>query len=132
MNALNRRRPGSPRWRGRDIVRRNGCWPELRANIPLFEIKPFSVDGETLSNPYLTSVVRVPLNDLEAPVPVGIVSPSYALTQHRDLGDRCVENLKRLDLYYDRLNCELELTILGSRLIQSQKASMVASATPER
>ena len=113
MHAPRGRLKGSPRWRGREIVSWNGCWPDLRANIPLFEIQPFAVDGETLSNPYLTSVVRLPLNDLEASVPVGVVSPSYTLAQHRDLGDRCVETLRRLDLYYDRLNCDLELTVLG-------------------
>lgn len=113
MHAPNHRLQGTPRWRGREIVRQSGCWAELRSKIPLFEIQRFSVDGGTSFNPYLTSVVRMPLNELEAPMPVGVVSPSYALAQHRDLGDRCVETLKRLDLYYDRLNCELELTVLG-------------------
>ncbi|WP_168194178.1 DUF932 domain-containing protein [Altererythrobacter sp. TH136] len=44
---------------------------------------------------------------------MGVVSPGYYLVQHQELGDRCADILRRLDLFYERLWCELELSALG-------------------
>lgn len=114
MNAPFQSRPrGLSRWRGREVICRSGCWADLREHVPLFEMYPFAVDGEATPNPYLRSIVRMPMGPDEDPIPVGVVSPAYALAQHRLLGDLCVESLKRLGLFYDRLRCDLELTELG-------------------
>lgn len=112
MNVPNGTRALS-RWKGRNVISRTGHWSELRQGVPSFEMWPYSVDGGATENPYLRSVVRLPLTRSEQPIPVGIVSPSYALVQHRALGDFCVQTLRRLDLFYDRLRCDVELTELG-------------------
>lgn len=114
MNAPVRTGPRAlSRWKGRNVISRTGYWSELREDVPSFEMWPYSVGGGATENPYLRSVVRLPLVDSEQPIPVGIVSPGYALVQHRALGDFCVDTLRRLDLFYDRLRCDVELTELG-------------------
>lgn len=104
--------PTLARWRGRKVVQATGYWSELRGEVPTFQVCPFSTDGGP-ANPNLRTIVRTPLQPWERPLPVGVVSPGYTLVQHRELGDHCINILKKRDLFYDRLRCELELTAFG-------------------
>jgi hypothetical protein len=104
---------GLSRWRGRNVSSQSGYWSELRQEVPEFDLWPFTADGGASANPHLVSVVRLPLRREDQPIPVGVVSPNYGLVQHRALGDLCVDTLRRLNLFYDRLRCEVELTELG-------------------
>ncbi|WP_380874285.1 DUF932 domain-containing protein [Sphingomonas sp. DBB INV C78] len=79
----------------------------------MFASAPFTAGEDSRANPYLGAIVRLPLDATERPVPVGAVSPSYALVQHRGLGELCIESLQALDLYYERLRCDLEISELG-------------------
>ena len=81
--------------------------------MPTFTMDPFAVGKNYPENPHLRSIVRQPMHDDELPIPVGVVSPAYALVQHHELGSLVVESLQRLDLFYDRLRCEVGMTQLG-------------------
>jgi hypothetical protein len=81
--------------------------------LPRFDIRPFAVSPNLPANPHLNAVVRLPANEGEHPIPVGVVSPSYTLLQHAALGEAIIRGLRDLDLFYDRLRCELEITPLG-------------------
>lgn len=113
------RRPIAPwtrppsRWRGQNVSFASGSWNELREQIPQFESAPFAVGPNRLANPNLRMVVRKGDKEINDDVPVGVVSHAYSLVQHRDLGDRCVAALCGLDLFYDRLPCEVGLSTLG-------------------
>jgi len=101
------------KWRGRPVQYRSGTWREVQAMMPTFAMEPFAVGKNYPENPHLRSIVRQPMHDHELPIPVGVVSPAYALVQHHELGCLIVESLQRLDLFYDRLRCEVGMTQLG-------------------
>lgn len=101
------------KWRGRPVGRAAGSWADIEALLPRFDIRPFAMGENFPRNPHLNAVVRLPDLEGDHPIPVGVVSPSYSLVQHVELGIAIVKSLRQLDLYYDRLWCELEITALG-------------------
>jgi len=70
------------------------------------------------SNPYLRSVIRIPSNPAEYPIPVGVVSPKYTLDQHEDVALKCLEGIESAGVSSDKIRLELELNLieLGRRL----------------
>jgi hypothetical protein len=101
------------KFRGRPVQAAAGSWDAIRSLLPTFAKQPFALGENYPANPHLLSIVRQPMQWSDLPIPVGVVSPSYALVQHYELGDLIVDCLRRMDLFYDRLRCELEITALG-------------------
>ncbi len=112
-------------WLGEPIVEHQGTYDQVAGAIPLFCRRPFAlytappatdqlalVTGE---NPYFDEVVR--LNESGAQdVPVGVVSKSYKLIQHRDLFEAMVKALHELDVPLENVAVILSLTKFGGRM----------------
>jgi hypothetical protein len=101
------------RWHSRPVTYWGGRWAQLRAQIPQFQIDDFRVSNESTANPYLKSVVRLPMTLFEQAVPVGVVSSNYALVQHNAAAERCFDAIQMVGIEPDTLRCELGLTELG-------------------
>jgi hypothetical protein len=101
------------RWRARNVNYWGGRWDQIQKIIPEFKIEDFRMDPSTPVNPYLKTIVRQPVNKAEMPIPVGVVSHSYALAQHAEVAGKCFEGVKSENIQIDNLDCEIGLTDLG-------------------
>lgn len=101
------------RWNARDVKYWSGPWDNLKTLIPEFAVQDFITSGESSPNPYLKTVVRLPLEKYEKPIPVGIVSNTYTLAQHRDVASKCIEGIKQVGIDPSDLRYELGLSKLG-------------------
>lgn len=101
------------RWRARDVNFIRGPWSKLRATIPEYELGAFSVGVDGPTNPYLRSVIRLPVNPTEHPIPIATVSPTYALAPHNAVADMCIEGLHACGVEVKSLKFELGLSALG-------------------
>ena len=114
------------RWRSRTVRYWEGDWERIKARIPGFDLRPFTVIpgvadqaipfdprlGE-LANPFLQVVVRKPRGDSDVPMPVGVVSPTYMLVQHSEIAALCREELLQAGFGADGLTYRLGLSDLG-------------------
>jgi hypothetical protein len=101
------------RWKSRDVSYIGGTWQQIRKRIPEFELVDFNAGEGLPHNPFLKTVMRTPLAATENPMPVGVVSNSYTLAQHREVGDICIEGIKDADVDPENLQCEVGLSDLG-------------------
>lgn len=106
------------RWRARNVDFIAGQWEQVSKRIPTFSIEDFKVTGDGPANPHLRSVVRLPLSITERRIPVGVVSNTYRLAQHKEAVEKCFEGLRssQIDpgtLDPETLKCEVGLTPLG-------------------
>lgn len=101
------------RWRSRDVRYWRGDFDLLVSMMPRFELQNFVAPGEDHPNPFLKSVVRLPISRLERTVPVGVVSNSYSLVQHEAVARRCMYGVQLAGSDTTNLKCELGLTELG-------------------
>ena len=107
-----------PTWRTRPVTYVDGDWASLWPLIPQFRLEPFALgagDGLTpqAANPYLRTVVRLPMATGGQPMPVAVVSPTYALVEHREVAMLCHRALRDAGLAANQLRCELGLSALG-------------------
>jgi hypothetical protein len=105
------------RFRARDIEYVTGSYDSVQKRIPEFELAPFRLSDVLPANPYLQAVVRKPLFPAEQSMPVGVVSNSYSLVQHREAAELCIAALRESKLNIDSLKCELGLTPLGEYMV---------------
>jgi hypothetical protein len=101
------------RWRTRNVRYFAGSWDQLKAIIPKFELSDFHDAPDEPANPFLRSVVRVPVGRTERRIPVGVVSNNYKLVQHAELGDRCLSGMAKAGVDLAEVNCEIGLSELG-------------------
>lgn len=101
------------RWRAREVSYWSGKWDRLSRLVPTFSLEPFRLTPETPANPYLSAVLRLPLNVTENLIPVATVSNSYQLAQHHDVIAKCFEGLRFMGMDIKNLDCEVGLTALG-------------------
>jgi hypothetical protein len=101
------------RWKSRDVSYIGGNWQQVRKRIPEFDLVEFNAGEGLPHNPYLQTVVRSPLTTSENPIPVGVVSNSYTLAQHREVGDICIEGIRDAGVDSESLRCEVGLSDLG-------------------
>jgi len=116
------------RWRARDLNFIRGPWSKLRATIPEYELETFSVGVDGPTNPYLRSVIRLPVNPTEHRIPIATVSPTYALAPHNTVADMCIEGLQACGVDVTTLKFELGLSVLGEwmnfRVLLPEKYSL--------
>jgi hypothetical protein len=105
--------PGTTRWNARDVTYYTGTWDALFRLIPEFEARPFLAGPDEPENPFLRSVVRMPVTPVERPIPVGTVSNAYALLQHRLVANLCRDGLIQAGVAASELTYELGLSTLG-------------------
>jgi Domain of unknown function (DUF932) len=100
------------RWRSRDVRYLSGSWGHLRAVIPAFELSDFHDSPDEPANPFLRSVIRLPVGKSERRIPVGVVSNNYMLVQHVEVGDRCISAIAKAGVDPAGLRCEIGLSEL--------------------
>jgi hypothetical protein len=101
------------RWRARDATFMAGRWKTLSTRVPSFSIEDFKANADGPSNPHIRTVVRLPLTVTEQPIPVGVVSNTYRLAQHKEVVEMCLKGLKAHGIDPQVLRCEVGLTSLG-------------------
>ncbi len=101
------------RWRAREATFMAGSWNALCRRIPQFVVEDFKSGPNGPANPYIRTVVRLPVAVTEHPIPVGVVSNTYSLAQHVDVVERCLKGLQTVGIDPRELRCEVGLTPLG-------------------
>lgn len=92
---------------------------EIEQRISRFSRVPFALNNNehpAKKNPYLDMIVEEPLNGNAERVPVGIVSKSYTLLQHKTVFDRAKEAIKAVGIDLEKLRVNLRLTEHGERM----------------
>lgn len=74
---------------------------------------PFRPGSDHLANPFLQVVMRRPDYDIGFPMPVGVVSRTYALVQHLEIAELCKHELDRAGIGPRGLEYQLGLSELG-------------------
>jgi len=100
-------------WKGRKVQYWAGSVSQILELIPTFRKEKFSIGGSSATNPHFDVIVREPLTPVERNVPLGIVSKSYFLLQHRDLVGLCCDAIKECGLDPSDGKCVVGLTELG-------------------
>ena len=102
------------RWIGRSVREHENYFDDIRNVVPCFDRQPFTMDG--VQNEHLDTIIRLPVDPRDNPVPVATVSKSYSLVQHREVLD-AVETAF-IDLSYNTENAKgtLLLTEYGERM----------------
>lgn len=100
-------------WRSRAVQYFSADWPSIWAILPEFELVSFAAGEGEPKNPYLQTVMRKPLTATERPMPVGVVSHSYSLAQHRDVAALCRQVLVDEGIDPSGLHYEVGLSELG-------------------
>lgn len=101
------------RWRARDVRYWEGPWDRLRLQLPEFRKEDFRAQENSPPNPYMQSVVRLPRTQAEQLIPVGVVSNTYTLAQHREVAEKCLEGIRTAGIDTLNLKCQVGLTELG-------------------
>lgn len=101
------------KWKSREVRYVSGGWSQILENIPEFELGNFSDNNSEIVNQYYKTVIRLPLTPIENKVPIGIVSNSYTLAQHREVAELCIQGIAGWDIDVGNLRCELGLSTLG-------------------
>ena len=108
-----------PKWNGIPVQSWDGTYEQTQRHIPSFERRPFSLENQPSGNAmnrYRDVIVRRPLEDGGYAVPVGVVSKSYALIQHRDIASEARKAIQSLGVDCDSLGCSLTLSTYGERM----------------
>lgn len=71
-------------WNGLPVFDQEGTFDEMHASLPSFERSSFQMSGSDTPNPFYNVVSRKAEKDKPA-IPVGLVSPTYCLIDHRDV-----------------------------------------------
>jgi hypothetical protein len=87
--------PEVSRWRARAVRYYAGFWKDLSQIVPKFQLADFVAGPDEPANPFLQTVIRLPVTLLERPTPVGVVSKNYALVQHRRVAELCLSSLAK-------------------------------------
>lgn len=107
------------RWLGLPATRRTLPLMDASGAIPGFVRRPFRLaSAAPLStvNPYYEVVVRLPMDEDPAEVPVGLVSKSYQLVQHHEILQRTASVMASLEIDLNRIETTLDLTVYGERM----------------
>ena len=102
------------RWTGRIVREHENYFDEIRDVVPYFDRQPFTMNG--VQNERLDTIIRIPIDTHDNPVPVATVSKSYSLVQHREVLDAVRTAFE--DLSYNTANakCSLLLTEYDERM----------------
>jgi hypothetical protein len=120
---------GAPKWFGEPVCVAEGPPEVLMKLVPHFDRRPFamsSVGSRSLENVPTPSgigenglydlIVRLPLNEQEEEIPVGIVSKHYTLVQHLEVIERAAEAINLAGVKLDHVSAELTLSTSGSKM----------------
>ena len=103
------------RWTGREVKTTAGIFSTVRAQIPNFDRKPFSL-GAGQQNKHLDTIIKCATDTDMTEVPIATVSKSYSLIQHHDVFDAVERALETLGYDTSEFTAELNLTEFGERM----------------
>jgi hypothetical protein len=110
-------------WLSMPVTRYRGRLTQLVSVVPQFERRPFETPRmpgrATRANEHYDAIVRIPVTAAEAEVPVGIVSRSYRLVQHREVIEHILEVMREADIDTEGINASVSLTTYGERMALS-------------
>ncbi len=115
MNAISIM-PGEALWRSRKVQYYAGGWDAIQSVLPEFKLAPFIAGAGEPPNPFLQTVIRLPLSATERQMPVGVVSHTYSLAPHREVAALCRDgliNVKQAKIEPGELRYEVGLSELG-------------------
>ncbi len=117
--------PQDFRWLGEPIIHHQGTYDQVADAIPLFGRRPFALYTKpagkdelplvTGENPYFDEVLRLSHSG-EHEVPIGVVSKSYKLIQHRELFETTVRALDEANVPLSLVMVSLTLSKFGGRM----------------
>ena len=102
------------RWTGRTVREHENYFDNIRAVVPYFDRQPFTMNG--VQNEHLDTIIRIPVDTHDNPVPVATVSKSYSLVQHRGVLDAVETAFNDLEYNTKEAECNLHLTQFGERM----------------
>ena len=118
-------RPQDVHWLGEPIIHHQGTYDQVADAIPHFGRRPFALYTKpagrdelpfvTGENPYFDEVLRLSQSG-DHEVPVGIVSKSYKLIQHRELFEITVRALDEAEVPLSLVMVSLTLSKFGGRM----------------
>jgi len=110
--------PVRQKWLGVPVNEVIGSVTDIAKRIPRFTRTPFALNNNghpARQNPYLDMIVEEAAENGQR-VPVGIVSKSYTLLEHKTVLDRSIEAIKAAGVDPDELRVDLKLTEHGERM----------------
>lgn len=120
MRTLRTTHSRGPKWFNAPVVEYVGTLAEVRTQVPLFIRQPLGFaqpDSPNFRfNGNLDTIVRCPTAEDESFVPVGVVSGSYGLLQHRRVVDVASEALVAAGVSSDTVVAALRMTEFGERM----------------
>jgi len=108
------------KWLGVPIRRYRKSTEDVCQHIPHFERRPFTLTNDHLDfrtvNPNYDVIVRLPLSQGEAEIPIGIVSKNYNLVQHTEIVKIAVDAVKAAHIDLNKVEVEVTITTYGERI----------------
>ncbi len=108
------------KWLGSPVTSYSGTIKEILAYIPEFERRPFSLSSDLPllnENAFMDVIVRKPIPKIDsAEIPIGVVSKSYQLVQHRQVIDTIINALNMVNIKQEQVKAELQMTQYGERV----------------
>lgn len=107
------------KWLGSPISKHFGTIEQIIAHIPEFERRPFSLSNEQPlinENQFMDMIVRKGVANDKAEIPIGVVSKSYQLVQHKEVIDTIVNALSKVGIKPEDVTAELQITKYGERV----------------
>ncbi len=109
-----------PKWLNSPVTTHEGSLGEIRRYVPIFQRRTFGLtqpsNNSSRLNQHLDIIVRLPFQEDENFVPVGMVSKNYILVQHIDVVDVAAQALKGLNIDPVHARCEIKITEYGERM----------------
>lgn len=107
------------KWLGSPVSAYSGTINEILAYIPEFERWPFSLPSHQSSaneNAFKDMIVRQPISEDPAKIPIGMASKSYQLVQHRQVIETIVNAASKVGIRPDQVKAELQTMQYGERV----------------
>lgn len=106
-------------WLGVPVQTFRGTIEEISQHVPKFARRPFTApeeEGKAVGlSPYYDLIVRLPTTEHPFEFPVGIVSKTYQLVQHREVLDVASAALTAAEIDPGKVDVELTITENGER-----------------
>ena len=108
------------KWLGSPVSTYSGTINQILAHIPEFERRPFSLSNDQPSvneNAFMDIIIRKPISKEDpAEIPIGVVSKSYHLVQHRQVIETIVSAVEKVGINPNQVKAELQMTQYGERV----------------
>jgi hypothetical protein len=75
-------------------------------------LQTFTTLPRSPANPFLRSVIRIPVEKAERRIPVAVVSNNYNLVQHAEVGEHCLSGMAKAGVDLSEIRCEVGLSEL--------------------